>query len=105
MLLLLLILILLTAGVLLFLLGTASRRRGLPAGFYPIRALMGWCFIWVLERLLAENLLPESYRWMYLLVGIAGSIGWYLYVWFKMRKDPGEAGLQKKMDEIGRREE
>ncbi len=90
---------------LLFLMGYVSHGKALSPSYYPVRTLMGWCFIWVLERLLAETYLPDRYRWVYLLVGLIASLAWYVWIWTRMKKDTGVENLSQKLDQIGRKEE
>jgi predicted membrane channel-forming protein YqfA (hemolysin III family) len=96
------LLIILGAGSLLIVMGWVAYRKGFLPGTYPIRALMGWCFIWILERLLAETYLPEKYRPLYLVLALVASLGWYIWVWIRLKNRPATRGLEDKLEEIGR---
>ena len=97
--------IILVASGLLVVMGWAAYRKGFQPGFYPIRTLMGWCFIWILERLLAETYLPEKYRPVYLILALLASLSWYIWIWIRLKNRPATRVLQDKLEEIGKRDE
>ncbi|MEM6342221.1 MAG: hypothetical protein AAF927_00020 [Bacteroidota bacterium] len=95
------LLLMLIAGGLLVLLFLKSRQKGEQASQFPWRALMGWCFIWVLERLIVETFSLGSFRWVLPLTAILLSFTWYFYVFYKLSQLKDNSGLDEKIDQLG----
>ncbi|MEL7531618.1 MAG: hypothetical protein AAFN10_09935 [Bacteroidota bacterium] len=97
----LILLLMLVAGGLLGLLFFKSKQKGEQASQFPWRALMGWCFIWVLERLIVETFALGRFRWVLPLTAIVLSVVWYFFVFYKLSKLKDHSGLDEKIDQLG----
>ena len=89
-------------GGLLVLMEIKSRRKGIKTGVHSLRVLMGWCFIWILERLSVETFELEGYRWIFLSLAAVASVVWYINTYIRMNSDSAQKELEEKVNEMGR---
>ncbi|MFK7922908.1 MAG: hypothetical protein AB8H47_13165 [Bacteroidia bacterium] len=98
----LILLLMLLAGGLLGLLFFRSKQKGQYARQFPWRALMGWCFIWVLERLIVETFELGKLRWALPLVAVLLSFGWYAYVFYQLSNSEDQSKIEDKISQMGK---
>lgn len=91
-------------GGMLLVLSWQSRKKGVQGRQFSLRTLMGWCFIWVLERLLVETFELGSLRWLLPVLGVVLSLGWYLLIFRQLSRAENQGALDAKIEEMGKKE-